>query len=256
MRSCQEAPRVAEAFKPIAIRPPSDSPVLFAVRCCVDLQLLTMVRFLRPVLAGCRGRVLDVGAGEAPWRELITQAEYVGLDVHGAGEFGMRRRADIVYYDGYTVPFADASFDHVLSVEVLEHVPDPAAFLAELMRVLRRGGSLIMTIPWSARLHHLPHDYTRLTRYGLAALLANAGCVSVRIDERGNDIAVIANKLVVLSVRLIRPKRAAHVLFTWPLAVLVAPVAVAFLVAAHGAIRWNWGSREDPLGYSVTAVKP
>ena len=93
----------------------------------VDLQLLTLVRFLRPLLASLRGRVLDVGAGEAPWREWMTGAEYVGLDVERADEFGMKRQDDVIYYGGGTFPFADGSFDHVLSVEVIEHVPDPAA---------------------------------------------------------------------------------------------------------------------------------
>lgn len=63
----ESAQREAEAFKPLAVRPPSSNPRLFAVRCAVDLQLLTLVRFLQPVLARLRGRVLDVGAGEAPW---------------------------------------------------------------------------------------------------------------------------------------------------------------------------------------------
>jgi SAM-dependent methyltransferase len=143
----------------------------------------------------------------------------------------------------------------VLCVEVLEHVPNPSALLSEIARVLRKDGSLVMTVPWSARLHHVPHDYRRYTRYGLCALLEASGFVRTRVEERGNDIAVMANKLLVVNIRLLRPKRWWEVVWSWPLAAIVAPVTAGFLVAAHLAIRFHLGSGEDPLGYGVVAVK-
>lgn len=250
-----DSARPTEAFKPIAVRPASENPTAFALRCLVDLQLMTLVRFLRPLLAAFRGRVLDVGAGEAPWREWISNAEYVGLDVESADKFGMKRHDDVVYYDGGKFPFPDASFDHVLSVEVMEHVPDPSQFLGEVTRVLRKGGSLVLTVPWSARLHHIPHDYSRFSRFALGALLVSAGYTKIAVEERGNDIAVLANKLIVLSIRLLRPARTSRVLYGWPMSLVVLPVTLVFLTAAHLAIRCGWGSAEDPLGYGVVAEK-
>ena len=244
-----------EAFQPIAVRSPADGPIRFELRCLLDLQLLTIYRFLRTELSACRGRVLDVGAGQSPWRSLLNEAQYVGIDVEGAGEFGMQRKQDIIYYDGKTIPFADSSFDHVLCVEVLEHVPEPALLLAEMARALRYDGTLVLTVPWSARLHHLPHDYGRFTRYGLASLLGQAGFTQIRIDERGNDVAAVANKLVVMALRLLRPQRVRQIVWTWPLAVIVAPVAMTFVVAAQLSMLWRLGSRDDPLGYGVVAVK-
>ncbi len=168
----------------------------------------------------------------------------------------MRRKPDIVYYDGGKMPFADGSFDHILCVEVLEHVHDVDAFLAELVRVVRPGGSLVLTVPWSARLHHLPHDYSRFTRYGLAAVLGKAGFSAIRIEERGHDVAAVANKLLVITIRLLRPSRPVHALWSWPLAVLLAPVTAGFVLAAHAAFALGLGSRDDPLGYGVVAAKP
>jgi SAM-dependent methyltransferase len=247
---------VSEAFQPIAVRPPSENRLLFWVRCLADLQLLTIFRFLVLALSSCRGRVLDVGAGEAPWRDLLpVGVEYVGVDADLSGEFGMRRQSNIIYYDGKRLPFDDASFDHVLCIEVLEHVPDPSTFLADLKRVLRQGGTLILTVPWSARLHHLPYDYSRFTRFGLVALLDTAGFSGVTIEERGNDIAVIANKLIVLMIRLLRPRRLRNCVWTWVLAAMLLPVTVVFLGAAHVALLLCTGSKEDPLGYGVIAVK-
>jgi SAM-dependent methyltransferase len=246
---------MAEAFQPVAVRSPSENRWLFALRCVVDLQLLTIFRFLRPNIGAWRGRVLDVGAGEAPWRDLMPDAKYFGVDVDSAREFGMRTNPDITYYDGRRLPFADGNFDHVLLVEVLEHVPDPVAFLTELKRVVRPGGSLVMTVPWSARIHHLPHDYTRFTPYRLNDMLTSVGFGKVTIEERGNDIAVIANKLLILTVRLLRPAQRRNLLWTWVPAAITAPFTLIFLLAAHGAMLLGAGSKEDPLGYGVVAVK-
>jgi SAM-dependent methyltransferase len=246
---------MSEGFKPIAIRPPGDNRLLFAVRCALDLQLLTTYRFLRHELEACKGKVLDVGAGQAPWRELLAQADYVGLDVESAGEFGMQRTPGIVYYDGGKMPFADGSFDHVMCSEVLEHVPRAEAFVAELARVLRPGGTVVLTIPWSARLHHVPHDYRRLTRYGLEALFGSAGFVAIRIEERGNDVSAVANKVIVMAIRMLRPKHALQALWTWPLCILLSPIALGFVIAAHVSMKAGMGSREDPLGYGLVAVR-
>lgn len=47
----------------------------------------------------------------------------------------------------YDLPFADSTFDRVLALETLEHVPEQVAFLRELRRVLRPGGRLVMSLP-------------------------------------------------------------------------------------------------------------
>ena len=49
--------------------------------------------------------------------------------------------------DACRLPFADDTFDHVIASEVLEHVPDDSAALAELHRVLKPGGTLAATVP-------------------------------------------------------------------------------------------------------------
>jgi SAM-dependent methyltransferase len=222
----------------------------------VDLQLLTIYRFLVLHLESWRGRVLDVGAGEAPWRELMREVEYVAVDVDSADAFGMRRKEHVTYYDGKKLPFDDESFDHVLCTEVLEHVPKPESLLDDIKRVLKPGGSLVLTVPWSARLHHLPNDYTRFTRYRLKDMLETAGLSNITVEERGNDIAVIANKLLVMNIRFILPVRKWDMLWGWALALAAAPITAIFMFAAHVALWTGMGSSEDPLGYGVVAVKP
>jgi len=55
--------------------------------------------------------------------------------------------ADVKQGDALQLPFADGEFDRVVAAEVLEHIPDDEAAIAELVRVLRPGGTIAVTVP-------------------------------------------------------------------------------------------------------------
>jgi SAM-dependent methyltransferase len=101
--------------------------------------------------------VLDVGCntGYGTMRFVPLAGRVVGVDVSPrAIEAALGRatggRPEFIVTSGFALPFADASFDLVTSFQVLEHVPDPAPFLAELSRVTRPGGSVILATPNAA----------------------------------------------------------------------------------------------------------
>jgi len=228
----------------------------FKLRCLFDLQLKTIVDYLEPQLVKLKGSVLDVGAGQMPWRTFVqASVNYIGVDIESAEAFGMYRSSEIIYYDGKKLPMHSESFDYALCIEVLEHVPDPLDFLLEIKRVLRPEGTLFMTIPFSARRHHIPYDFQRFTREGLALIMNTAGFYNITIVERGNDIAVITNKLIVLIYRLIKMRSIWRIILCWPLLLFCAPIAAIFLCAAHLSFRFHFGSLDDPLGYAVRAQR-
>jgi SAM-dependent methyltransferase len=134
--------------------------------------------------------VLDVGAGDAPYRELFAHADYRTLEWAESVHEGARS-ADILA-GADAIPVADASFDAVVLTEVLEHVPDPPAVLAELARILRPGGRLLLTVPFVWPLHELPHDYFRYTEAGLRALLDRSGFSAVDINPSSDSFTTLA----------------------------------------------------------------
>lgn len=248
-------PAPQEQFRPIPIRLGStwSSKAAFALRRFVDLQLATIWSFLRPRLSTLRGSLLDVGCGEMPYRSCLPpDLSYTGVDVPQASAFAMRGSDAVVAFDGVSLPFPDRSFDNVLCTEVLEHAAAPTALVAEMLRVLKPGGKLIATVPFAARVHYAPYDFHRFTKFALADMFAEFRDVS--IAERGNDVSVIANKLIVLAMRMVRPSPWS--LVRWPLLLMQLPVAGLFLFAAHVTLALGLGSRDDPLGYAIVAIRP
>ena len=73
------------------------------------------------------------------------------LEIFGAmreqGEVPLGADADIKQGDALAMPFADEEFDRIIASEVLEHIPDDETAIAELVRVLRPGGTIAVTVP-------------------------------------------------------------------------------------------------------------
>jgi SAM-dependent methyltransferase len=165
----------------------------------VDIQWSVLERSLRAVAPRARGRLLDVGCGEKPYESWFSPyvSAYVGIEHMGtfaATAAGARSRADVVYGGG-TLPFRDGAFDTVLSVQVLEHTPRPAALVAEMSRVLAPDGLLILTAPFQFRLHEEPHDYFRYSPHGLRQLCEDAGLEMIESQPQGSLWSVLGHKL-------------------------------------------------------------
>lgn len=84
--------------------------------------------------------ILDVGCGHGEYLKALADHEVVGVDV-----LAYEDRSRIVRGDAARLPFRDNTFHSVLMFEVLEHLPDPAAALAEIQRVAT--DNLLLSVP-------------------------------------------------------------------------------------------------------------
>jgi SAM-dependent methyltransferase len=135
------------------------------------------------------GRLLDVGCGSKPYRALFSVESYVGLDIDSAAT-RQRGIADY-FYDGNKFPFENASFDAILCNEVLEHVFNPDEFIQEIVRVLKPGGKLLLTVPFVWDEHEQPYDYARYSSFGLRALLEKQGLKVTQHKKLGADASIL-----------------------------------------------------------------
>lgn len=137
-----------------------------------------------------RGVVVDLGCGMQPYRPWLGRgaARWLGLDLRSSASG--RPTADVFATAG-TTPLREASADCVLSTQVIEHMPHPWSLFAEAARILRPGGTLLVSAPQAQWLHEEPHDYWRYTRYGLLQLASDAGLEPVRVVPFGGALALI-----------------------------------------------------------------
>jgi len=238
----------------------------------VDLQWSLLVRALEVVAPRARGKLLDVGCGDKQFESIFRPHvdHYFGIE-HEATFFATAAnrggaRPDS-FYDGNCLPFVDESFDTVISIQVLEHTPQPRRLVSEMARVLRKDGTLILAAPFSFRLHEEPHDYFRYSPHGLRELCNEAGLVIDHVEQVGSLWSLVGHKLnSYLALHVARIGQAAQQLGKlghespdqpstrlWTLP-FVAPAVLAISTVARIMDRVFY-ERQEALGYVIVAKR-
>jgi SAM-dependent methyltransferase len=210
---------------------------------------------LGPVLARPGQRVLDVGCGTGGvLASLADRAAVVGVDRSELALAHCRARGllNVAVADGDRLPFAPASFDVVLLLDVLEHFADEQALLAQVRRLLRPGGTLLVSVPayqflWSEHdevLHHVRRYTARRLRRALEAAHLRIGRLTYTNVVAFPPAAVVRGVLPRLGIR-----RAPGTDFR-----LHAPWVNRALVAAYRLEAAALPRLALPLGLSVAAV--
>ncbi len=122
-----------------------------------------------------RGTLLDVGCGSMPFASALAGrvSRYVGVDLPGSHDFwGAHPHA---YGRAEQLPFRDGAFDTVLSLSLLNYLPEPGAMIAEAHRLLKPGGMLLLEFPQTLPLDDVDRDYFRFTRHAADLLLRRNG---------------------------------------------------------------------------------
>lgn len=133
--------------------------------------------------------VADIGCGEQPLRFYVEELEgrYTGVDIQQNVKGTVEIIASILQ-----VPRQNRSFDVILCTEVLEHVSDTYHAFAELARLLKPGGRLILTVPFAYPLHEEPFDFVRMTPYQIYECARQNDMVVEMLETSGNELEVMA----------------------------------------------------------------
>jgi SAM-dependent methyltransferase len=194
----------------------------------------------------CAGLVLDAGSGRAAWREIAlkTASRYESIDLAPRAGDNPTWVGDISSMP--QVP--DERYDTIVCHHVLEHVRHPWRVVAELYRVLKPGGTIILSVPHLSRRHELPHDYFRFTQEGLVALLEDAGYVRIAMYPYGGILSFIHHQTS----------------FLVPGVLLGIPILGSIAIVINASMSWLLSKLDTaldrrslmPLGILAVAEKP
>lgn len=138
--------------------------------------------------------ILDIGAGECQYKKFCPHLNYVSQDVaiyDGEGnQAGLQTgtwdfsQIDI-RCDAVDIP-EDVKYDAILCTEVLEHVPDPVKVVEKIARLVKPGGDILLTAPFSSLTHFAPYHYaTGFSSYFYNLHLDRLGCEILEITPNG-----------------------------------------------------------------------
>jgi SAM-dependent methyltransferase len=185
------------------------------------------------------GRLLDIGCGTKPWQAIFAPYvdAHIGAD-HGATLHGLAN-VDVVS-DAYSVPMDDDSVDTILLTEVLEHLERPGDALAECVRLLRPGGHIILTTPFTWPLHEEPRDFYRFSPHGLRYVAEQAGFEVVELRALSGIWTTLS---LHFSYALLRHRRRA-------------PLVVDYLAVAAQRLAWAFDrlDRQEMLSWNHLLV--
>jgi SAM-dependent methyltransferase len=238
-----------------------------------DLALSYVHATLKQAAPFAHGRLLDVGCGRKPYLGIFKPyiKEYIGIENTPTSQLThdfSAQAADYFYEWNGSLPFPDQSFDTVISISVLEHTPAPAILFAEMARLLKKGGIMIQSVPFSFRLHEEPHDYYRLSKHALRYLSEENGLVVKNILPQGSLWSVIGHKITtLLAFRVMRMAKLAQSMGQFgmeassqkPPRYWVIPIAAPILLLTVLLVRIMESLlpiHDDTLGFLLIAEKP
>ena len=115
------------------------------------------------------GKTLNLGSGPR-----IISSDVVNVDIHPYPGVS-------IVADATAVPLEDGSVARIISDNVLEHLIDPRAAVAEMKRLLQSGGMVYVATPFLYPFHSSPNDYQRWTKEGLIQLFQDFEIVEIGV---------------------------------------------------------------------------
>lgn len=151
-----------------------------------------------------KSKILDAGAGTQRYKKFCNHLNYVSQDFakyNGLGDgTGMQKegfeygKLDIIS-DITSIPEPDDSFDAIMCVEVLEHLPNPVLAIKEFSRLLKPKGKLVLTAPFCSSSHYSPYHFSSgFNKYWYEEHLKNDFDI-IDLKANGNFFEFIAQEI-------------------------------------------------------------
>lgn len=142
-----------------------------------------------------RGRLIDLGCGKVPlygsYKEYVTEC----ICADWQNTIHTNPFLDIQCDLNQPLPFDNSQFDTIILSDVLEHISQPNSLWSEMHRILRPGGKIILNVPFFYKLHEIPHDYFRYTKYALLNFANASGFKVVLLTEIGGLPEILTDLL-------------------------------------------------------------
>ncbi len=195
------------------------------------------------------GRVIDLGGHKGSKYFSLIQSvqpiEVANFDVMQPGTHKTPSGADHVFDFEKPFPLTDSSFNHILCMNVMEHIYNYQNLVRESFRILTHGGTIHISVPFFFNIHGSPQDYFRYTDTALTRILEDMGFTDVKIVTLGDGpcSAVFQNfggSIPTMFLKLIGKE-----------------IAVTIdLLFSKISSRYRTIKDRVPLGFFVTARKP
>jgi SAM-dependent methyltransferase len=130
------------------------------------------------------GAVLDIGGdSHSKYQKLIGGDHTVTVM-----NLDTKSKPDIFHDLEKVLPIEDKKYDHVMLINVLEHIYEYKQLLQESVRVLKPEGTLVIVVPFLFPVHPSPHDFRRFTEETLRKECEALGCTNISIDALGKGV--------------------------------------------------------------------
>lgn len=214
----------------------------------------TLKQWLGTIKSGAT--VLDIGCFDRwPEAELRANCSYVGLDYLPKDEKRYNSQVDL-FGDVQDLPLEANTLDAVLLFDVLEHIPNSGRALAEINRVLKPGGSVLIQIPFMYPIHDAPFDFRRPTIHGLEQLAHQNGFCIEASTAQGAPLETASLLMnIALASQTLSSMRSRY----FPLVVLSLPLLVISFLGLNvgGWVASKLSSNRNlmPFSYQIKLTK-
>lgn len=154
-------------------------------------------KYIKKYLSGI---VLEIGAGGNHLKNIYKKYS----DEWISSDYDSRSKTIDLRADGQCLPIKDNCIDTVISIDVLEHIPEPEKAIKEIYRVLKPNGIVILSTPFFFWLHEEPFDFHRFSKYGLKNDFEKNGFNVIEIEAISGVFTILGILISILITKTFR----------------------------------------------------